>query len=77
MTNIVRNIGVPVTVDGSIRAHATFTVTVTKTSSKLITTITYEGKFIDELEFAGDIDIENVIATIKNKLTPELPVYRS
>jgi hypothetical protein len=77
MTNIARNIEVPVTVDGSICAYATFTVTVTETPSKLIAKITYEGSLIGELEFAGDLGIENVIVTIKNKLTPEFPVYRS
>jgi len=73
MKNTVRNIDVPVTIDGSICAHATFTVTATETPSKVIATITYEGKLIGEPEFDTGTDIENVIAAIRNQLTPKPP----
>jgi hypothetical protein len=73
MTNIVRNIEAPVTVDGSICAYTPFTVTVAETPTKVVATITYEGTLIGEPEFAGGTGIENVITTIRNVLTPEPP----
>jgi len=73
MKSTVREMVVPVTVDGHISTHATFTVTATEMLSKVIAKINYEGKLFGECEFATGLGIENVMATVQNLLTPEPP----
>jgi hypothetical protein len=56
---------------------ATFTVTATELPTKVIATVNYGERLIGELEFAAGTGFENVMATIRNLMTPEPSVRDS
>lgn len=71
MKSIVRNIDVPAIVNNRTIGTATFIVTATETLNEVIATINYGNKLICEpLRFRAGIGFENVMATIRERLTP-------
>lgn len=70
MKSAVRNIDIPAVVNGRTIGTATITVTAIETPTEVIATIKYGEKLISHLGFDAGIGFENVMASIRNRLTP-------
>jgi hypothetical protein len=66
---------VPAVVNGRTIGTATFTVTAIETPGGVTATVNFGEKLIGQLGFASGTGFENVMATIRNLLTP-LPSLR-
>jgi hypothetical protein len=70
MESTVKHMDVPAIVNGRTIGTATFTVTATESPSGVIGTVSYGERLIGKLRFAAGTGFENVMATIRERLTP-------
>ena len=73
MRSTTRNLERPVTVNGHVVRSATFAVTVREDSDRVVADISFEGKYIGQMDraFPPGTPVETVLGAVRERLTPE------